>query len=220
MSDLWQPLLLSLCIAIAATLLTALTAIPLAYVLARRNFRGKSVAEAAIMLPLVLPPTVVGYLLLVLFGRQGPIGRWLDETLDYSIVFTVEGAVVAAAIVAFPLLYISAKAAFASIEREYEDVARVMGGRSRQVFWHVSLPMARRGIVSGLMLSFARALGEFGATVMVLGWMSDRLTLPIAVYAAYEQGEIERGAGAVMVLSAISIALIAAYNRSMAMRQD
>ena len=220
MTDPWQPMLLSLRIALAATMLTALVAIPFAFALARRRFPGKNIIEAAIMLPLVLPPTVVGYFLLIVFGRRGPVGRWLDETFDFSIVFHESGAVLAASIVALPLLFMSAKAAFASVEREYEDVARLMGGRTRQIFWYVSVPMARRGIVSGLVLAFARALGEFGATVMVFGWHPDRITLPIAVYAAYEQGDIEQAAGAVIVLTAISIGLIAAYNRSSALRQE
>lgn len=218
--DLWQPIALSLRIALTATLVTAAIAVPLAFVLARRRIAGRSVVEAAILLPLVLPPTVVGYVLLVVLGRRSVVGEWLAERFDYTFAFSVESAVLAAAIVAFPLLYLSAKSAFASIDREYEDVARVMGARVPQVFWCVSLPMARRGVVSGLLLAFARALGEFGATVMVFGWQPDNVTLPIAVYRAYEENKMDDAAGPVIVLAAISILLIAAYNKSAALRPE
>ena len=119
----------------------------------------------------------------------------------------------AAAIVGLPLLYLSAKTAFASVDREYEDLARIAGATGPQMYLHVSLPLARRGIVSGLVLAFARALGEFGATVMVFGWRPHRLTLPISIYADYEQGQVGHAAGAVIVLTAASVALVAFYNR-------
>jgi molybdate transport system permease protein len=220
MSDLWQPLSLSLRIALLATALTALTAIPLAFFLSRRSFHGKSVVEGILTLPLVLPPTVVGYFLIMTFGARGWVGIWLDRWFGYSMVFRFEGAVLASAVVAFPLLYMPTKAAFASVEREFEDTARILGANWIQLFWNVSLPMARRGILSGIILAFARGLGEFGATVMVFGWQPNRLTLPISVYSDYEQGELGHAAGAVIALTGISLALIAAYNRSGAGRQE
>jgi molybdate transport system permease protein len=220
MSDLWQPLFLSLRIALAATALTALLAIPLAFFFSRRTFRGKSTLEALLTLPLVLPPTVVGYLLIMTFGARGWIGTWFHEWLGYSLVFRFEGAVLASAVVAFPLLYMPAKAAFASVEREFEDNARVLGATALQLFWHVSLPMARRGIFSGIILAFARALGEFGATVMVFGWQPHKVTLSMMVYSEYEQGNPARAAGAVIALTALSLALIAAYNRSTLGKQE
>ena len=220
MSDLWQPLLLSLRIAVAATAVTALAAIPLAFWFSRHNFRGKSILEALLTLPLVLPPTVVGYLLIMAFGARGWVGEWLNRWFGYSLVFRFEGAVLASAVVAFPLLYMPAKAAFASVEREFEDNAKVLGAGSFQLFWHVSLPMARRGILSGIILAFARALGEFGATVMVFGWQPNRVTLPISVYSDYEQGRLDHAAAAVIALTALSLVLIAAYNRSTAGKQE
>jgi molybdate transport system permease protein len=220
MNDLWQPLFLSLRIALAATALVALVAVPLAFVLSRHAFRGKSVLEALLTLPLVLPPTVVGYLLIMTFGARGWAGAWLERWFGYSLVFRFEGAVLASAVVAFPLLYMPAKSAFASVEREFEDTARVMGASSLQLFWYVSLPMARRGILSGIILAFARALGEFGATVMVFGWQPRRITLPISIYADYEQGQLAHAAGAVIALTALSLALIASYNRSTSGRQE
>ena len=214
-----DPFWLSLQVALSATGLTALAAIPLAFVLARRSFPGKSVLEALITVPLVLPPTVVGYLIILALGSRGWPGRWLNETFGYSILFSVEGAVLAAATVALPLLYMPAKAAFASVDRELEDIAVLMGAGRLRLFWHVALPLARRGIASGLMLAFARALGEFGATVMVFGWQPGRETLPIAVYRHYEAGQFAAAGAVVAVLTSVSFALIFAYNYSMGPRR-
>jgi len=213
MSDLWQPLRLSLVIAFCATVLVALVGIPLAFFMARRRFWGKSLMEALILLPMVLPPTVAGYLIIILFGARGLLGSWLDRWLGYSIMFRPEGAVLAAAAVSLPLLYMPARAAFASVERELEDVARLLGARRLSLFWHVSLPLARRGITSGLLLAFARGLGEFGATIMVLGWQPGKLTLPISIYSAYEQGEMSAAAYAVLLVSAVSLVVVLGYNR-------
>jgi molybdate transport system permease protein len=128
--------------------------------------------------------------------------------------------VLAAAAVALPMLYIPAKAAFGSVDRELEDIARLMGANRLQLFWHVSLPLARRGILSGLILAFARALGEFGATVMVFGWQGRRQTLPISIFAAWESGELQTATAAVLGLSVVSFLLILAYNASSAGRQE
>ncbi|HEX8524220.1 MAG TPA: molybdate ABC transporter permease subunit [Tepidisphaeraceae bacterium] len=220
MSGLWSPLLLSLRIAIVATVVAALVAIPLAWVMARKRFVGKSVVEALITLPLVLPPTVIGFLIIMTFGARGWVGHFLNEWFGYSIVFRFEGAVLAAAVVALPLLYMPAKSAFGSIDREFEEIARLFGATTPQVFWHVSLPFARRGIASGLLLAFARALGEFGATLMVFGWQPRRVTLPVLVYAQYEQGELLAASGAVVALSVVSLVLMFAYNRSSLGRLD
>ncbi|HWE01407.1 MAG TPA: molybdate ABC transporter permease subunit [Tepidisphaeraceae bacterium] len=216
MSDLWNPLLLSLRIAATATALGALVAAPLALFMSRRKFKGKSVIEGIIVVPMVMPPTVVGYAIITLFGTNGWLGRWIYRAFNYSIIFRVEGAVLAAAVVALPMLYLPAKAGFAAVNRELEETARLMGANRRQVFWHVSLPLARNGLYSGLLLAFARALGEFGATVMVFGWQANKLTLPISIYADYEQGDMSHAAAAVVALTAISLALTMAYNRSSA----
>lgn len=220
MSELWEPLFLSLRIAGLATLLTSVLAIPLAYVMARRLFKGKSIAEALITMPLVLPPTVVGYLLIMGLGARGWIGQWLDRAFGYSIVFRIEGAVLAAAVVALPMLYLPAKAAFASVDRELEEIALLMGANRLQIFWHVSLPLARRGIASGLMLAFARALGEFGATVMVFGFQPRQMTLPISIYSDYEQGNIAHATAAAIALAALSLGMMLIYNWSSAGRRE
>ena len=220
MDDLWPPLLLSLRIASLATALAALIAIPLALLLSRRRFKGKSLLESLILVPLVLPPTVLGYFIIRLLGSRGIIGHWLHQSFGYSIVFRIEGAVLAAAVVALPMLYIPAKAGFASVERELEDSARLMGATPWQTFWHLTLPLARRGVYSGLLLAFARALGEFGATVMVFGRQPQRLTLPISIYDDYELGQLTHAAWAVAALTVLSIALVLAYNRSAVSVQD
>ena len=208
-----SPLALSLLIASAATAAVALVAIPIGYVLARARFAGRSLVEALLAMPLVLPPTVVGYLILAVLGARGWPGAWLHAWFDYSIVFRIEGAILAAAIVAFPLVYLPAKAAFAAIEHEYEDVAALQGASRLQIFWHVSLPAARLGIGGGLVLGFARALGEFGATVMVFGWQPGRQTLPISIYSAYEQGKMAAAAPTVILMMVICLVVVAAYNR-------
>jgi molybdate transport system permease protein len=215
MTDVWPPLWLSLRIAAAATAACALVGVPLAFAMRRRRFIGRSVIEAIVLLPMVLPPTVVGYLLLVLFGRRG----WLAPLLaGYSITFTFGGAVLAAAVVALPMMYLPAKAAFATVEAEVEDSARTLGAGPLQLFWRVSVPLARHGLLAGTVLAFARAAGEFGATVMVLGLQPDRETLPMAVYFGYEYNDVSRAAFATTILTAISLALIFLYNHAASRR--
>jgi len=218
MGELWTSLLLSFRIALAATALVSLTAIPVAYLLARWKFPGKSIVETILMLPLILPPTVVGYLLIIAFGIQSPIGRWMDSTFGLRLLFTETGAVLASAVVAFPLLLLPARAAFAEVQRELEDVARLMGAGRIAVFWHVSLPLARRGIAGGLLLAFARALGEFGATVMVFGVA--RKTLPVLIWYYNEFAGMNSAVPAVCVLLAISLIIMSIYNRSGLGRQE
>jgi molybdate transport system permease protein len=220
MNSIAPPLWLSLRIATTATLLTMLVGVPLAFYLARHRFRGRSLVEGLIMMPLVLPPTVVGYLLIIMFGARGWIGRWLHEWGGYSIMFRFEGAVLAAAVVALPMIYMPAKAAFGTVDRELEDMARSLGANRLQLFWHVSIPLARRGLLSGILLAFARALGEFGATIMVYGWTERRVTLPISIWSDFERGEMGHSAAAVVVLSLLSLAIIMTYNASSASRQD
>jgi len=228
MTGLWGTLLFSLLIALPATALAALVGVPLAYFMARRQFTGKSLVEALVIIPLVLPPTVVGYVLIMMFGRRSLLGEpianltrdlatYFDPQSDYAgygLLFTPEGGVLAAAVVAMPLLYLPAKAAFASIEREMEDIAKLNGASGWQTFWLVSLPIASRGVASGLVLGFARALGEFGATVMVMGLMPSRpMTLPVLVYSYWEQGTPSAAIGPVLLLSGIALLLAILFNR-------
>ncbi|HEX3355430.1 MAG TPA: molybdate ABC transporter permease subunit [Tepidisphaeraceae bacterium] len=220
MSDLGWAIFLSMRIALLATAAAALAALPLAFWLGRKKPFGASALEALILLPLVLPPTVVGYILIRLLGAQSWIGILLKRAFNYTLLFRIEAAVLAATVVSLPLLYLPAKAAFASVERELEEVARIMGANRLQILWYVSLPIARRGIISGLLLAFARALGEFGATVMVFGNSEDRLTLPISVYVDYEQNQWSHALPAVLFLTAVSLVVIVIYNRLPVTRQE
>jgi molybdate transport system permease protein len=214
MSEFAAALFMSLRVAIMATLLVAAMMIPLAFVMARREFPGKAFLETLLTVPLVLPPTVVGYCLIAFLGVQSAIGQTLDHLFGWRLLFTTEGAVIASAVVSLPLLYLPAKAAFETIEHELEDIAKLMGASPFQIFWHVSLPIARRGIGSGILLAFSRALGEFGATVMILGISPSRQTLPIKVYLDYVDTGTSGLNGAVIVLIAISFLMIGLYNRA------
>ena len=214
MANLVSALFLSLQIALSATVIVALVGIPLAYGLARRRFVGRTLIETLLTVPLVLPPTVVGYLIILALGVRSPIGAWLNSWFGYRLLFSLPGAILAAVIVSLPLLLIPARAAFASIESEYEDIARLFGASRLQTFWHVSLPLARRGIASGLLLAFARALGEFGATMMVFGHQDDRQTLPISIYQDFVGNEFSQAVPAVVLLSAVSLIVVFIYNRS------
>ncbi len=218
--ELRQAVELSVAISAVATCVAMLVALPLAYFNARSRYPGRSLLEGLIVVPMVLPPTVVGYLIVMCLGASGWIGRYLNDWFSYSIMFRFEGAVVAATIVAMPLLYLPTRAAFASIEREVEDSARVIGANRLQIFWYISLPMARRGLSSGVMLAFARALGEFGATVMVFGIRPDHTTLPISIYIDYENNDLLHAAPAVAVLCVLSMTLTLLYNRSALSRQE
>jgi molybdate transport system permease protein len=215
MNALWNAAALSVGIATAATVLTALVAVPLAFMMGRRKFAGRSLVEGLMLLPLVLPPTVVGYLILIVLGRRGMIGTWLYHWFGYSILMRVEGAVLAAMIVALPLCYMPARAAFGGVDPELEDSARLFGATRWQLFFHVSLPMARRGVLAGMVLAFARAMGEFGATLMVFTWQQGHETLPILIYADYEYDNLGAALPAVAILSAMSLGLILLYNRAL-----
>ncbi|MMZ57084.1 Molybdenum transport system permease protein ModB [compost metagenome] len=176
----------------------------MAFLLARRSFTGKSVIESLFLLPLVLPPTVVGFGLLILFGKNGWIGKWLINWFDIQIVFTWIGAVIASVVVAFPLMYQAASAAFQTLDEKLEQAARTMGASEWRIFWTVSFPLAWPGVLAGLVLSFARALGEFGATLMIAGYIPGQTdTLPIAIYFAAEAGQIEQATGWVIIIVAL-----------------
>lgn len=204
-------LAVSLRVACAATILVIIIGVPAAWFLARKNFHGKSLLVGLLTLPLVLPPTVLGYFLVILLGSRGWFGSVL-ASMGVRVMFTETGATIAAAVVAFPLLLLPAKAAFENVSREMEEIARLMGAGTVGTFWHISLPLARTGIASGALLAFARALGEFGATMMVLGQIPGKMTLPISVYEDYVDGEIWRAWPAVAALVAASITAIALYN--------
>ncbi|SFB30029.1 molybdate transport system permease protein [Lentibacillus halodurans] len=183
------PLFLSLKIASMATVIVFVTGVFFARIITRRRFPGKRILESLLMLPLVLPPTVVGFGLLYIFGNNGPIGKWLLQWFDVQIVFTWTGAVIAAIVVAFPLMYQSAAASFQKYDRNIEHAALTMGASKWRVFWSISFPLAWPGLLAGLVLTFARALGEFGATLMIAGYIPNQTeTIPLSIYFAVESG--------------------------------
>ncbi|MEC5425078.1 molybdate ABC transporter permease subunit [Virgibacillus sp. C22-A2] len=188
----YTPLFLSLKIAGIATCIVLVFGIFFARIISRNTFPGKRVLEAVLLLPLVLPPTVVGFGLLYLFGKNGPIGSILLSWFNYQIVFTWVGAVIAAAVVSFPLMYQSASASFQNYDRNIENAALTMGASKLKVFWTISFPLAWPGLLAGLVLTFARALGEFGATLMIAGYIPNQTeTIPLAIYFAVEAGNME-----------------------------
>ena len=208
------PLLLTLKVAGWATLLATLSGIAIAFAVARLRFPGREIVDAMMTLPMVMPPTVLGYYLLVLVGRRGVIGEWLHDKLGITLVFTWQGAVIAAAVVAFPLVYKAARAAFEGVEGPYEQAARVLGKSEFEVFIRVTLPLAWRGILAGAMLAFARAMGEFGATLMVAGSLPGRTqTLSIAVYEAVQAGKDDVANFLVIVTSIVCVSILLASGR-------
>lgn len=214
-----SPLILSLQVASVATLLALVVGIALGWLFARRRFPGSTVLEAACMLPLVLPPTVIGYGILVLGGRRSALGSWLREHFDYTIIFSWHGAVVASAVVALPLVLKSASAAFAGVDRTLEAAACTLRQSPWSVFMRVTLPLAWRGILAGTLLAFARAMGEFGASLMVAGSIPHQTqTLSMAIYDAVQAGQDDAALLLVLVTSVISIAVLVASSRFLSLR--
>ncbi|MEY4562772.1 MAG: hypothetical protein RLZZ618_2049 [Pseudomonadota bacterium] len=214
MNGAWVALALTLKVACWATALNLVLGVGVGYLLARKRFFGRDVLDAVLTLPMVLPPTVLGYYLLVLIGRHGPIGAWLQSTFGIQLIFTWQGAVIAATLVAFPLVFKSARAAFESVEPQFEQAARVLGQNERAVFFRVTLPLAWRGILAGLLLGFARATGEFGATLMVAGSIAGKTqTLSVAIYEAVQAGQDDVANFLVMVTSITCVALLLAAGR-------
>lgn len=203
------PLFLTLKVAGIATLGAFLCGVLPAWLLNRYTFPGRDLAEVAMTLPLVLPPTVLGYYLLVLVGRNGVIGRWLHDVFGITLIFTWQGAVLAAMVVSLPLIFKSAGAAFAAVNRQCEEAAATLGASGLTIFLRVSLPLAWRGILAGSMLAFARAMGEFGATLMVAGNLPGRTqTLSMAVYDAVQAGEYAQANLLVMIITVASAAIL------------
>jgi molybdate transport system permease protein len=202
-------LLLSLQVAFIATLLTGVIGVALAAGIARWQSRWREWLDALFMLPLVLPPTVLGYYLIVLVGRNGAFGQWLEQTWGVVLIFSWQGAVLAASIVSLPLIYRTARAAFEEVNVSLENAGRSLGLSEWQVFWRISLPLAWRGIVAGLMLTFARAMGEFGATLMVAGNLPGKTqTLSVAVYDAVQAGNDAQAWGLTAIISVVCMAVL------------
>lgn len=207
MHDAWVPLLLSLKVAGWATALDLVLGVAAGYALARWRSGARDVVDSLLTLPLVLPPTVLGYYLLVLLGRRGVLGAWLDR-IGIQLVFTWQGAVIASMVVAFPLILKSARAAFEAVDPQLERAARTLGISETGIFF-ATLPLAARGILAGALLAFARALGEFGATLMIAGNLPGRTqTLSVAVYAAVQAGDDATANFLVLVTSATCVLIL------------
>jgi molybdate transport system permease protein len=205
------PLLLTLEIAAWATLLAALAGIAAGVLLAKFDFAGRDVVDAILLLPMVMPPTVLGYYLLVVFGRRSALGHWLESTLGIELVFTWKGAAIAAAVVAFPLVFKAARAAFEGVDANLERAGRTLGYTEWTLFTRVTFPLAWRGIAAGTMLAFARAMGEFGATLMVAGNIPGRTqTMSIAIYEAVYAGDDALANLLVVVASVVCVVLLVA----------
>ena len=214
MEQAWIALALSLKVAGFATVISLVLGTATGFLLARVRFPGRDLLDTLLTLPMVLPPTVLGYYLLVLLGRRSAFGAWLQDTFGISLIFTWQGAVVAAAIVAFPLVFKPARAAFEGVDGQLENAARVLGISELAIFFRVTLPLAWRGILAGVLLAFARALGEFGATLMVAGSIPGKTqTLSIAVYEAVQAGQDDVANTLVLITSLVCMAVLLAAGR-------
>lgn len=209
MEQAWTALALSLKVAGWATAINLVLGVAVGYALARWRFPGRNLLDTLLTLPMVMPPTVLGYYLLVVIGRRGALGGWLHEQFGINLIFTWQGAVIAASVVAFPLVFKPARAAFEAVDGQLQQAARVLGVSEAALFFRVTLPLAWRGVLAGALLAFARALGEFGATLMVAGNIPGKTqTLSIAVYEAVQAGQDETANVLVLITSAVCIAVL------------
>ena len=205
----WSALGLSLKVAGWATAINLFLGVGLGWLLARRRFFGRELLDTLLTLPMVLPPTVLGYYLLVLIGRNVPLGSWLQSTFGINLVFTWQAAVIAATVAALPLVFKPARAAFEGVDGQLEQAARTLGVSEAGVFLRITLPLAWRGILAGLLLAFARAMGEFGATIMIAGSIPGRTqTLSISIYEAVQAGQDGRANALVLLTSVVCIVVL------------
>ncbi|MGF9712316.1 molybdate ABC transporter permease subunit [Paenibacillus sp. JMULE4] len=208
-NEYWSPIGLSLQVAMLSSIVVAVLGVGAAWWMSRRSFKGKTLLETAFMLPLVLPPTVVGFLLLVMLGRKSWIGRFFEWLFDAPVVFSWWAAVVASIVVAFPLVYQTMKTGYASVDRDLEDAGRSIGASEWQVFRYITLPLTFRSLVTAYILGFARGLGEFGATLMIAGNIPGKTqTIPTAIYVAVDAGNTAMAwawTGAIILISFIML---------------
>lgn len=213
-TDFWSPLKLSIEIALFAGIIVFIAGILLGKLMAKRTFKGKLLLETVMLLPMVLPPTVIGFLLIIIFGKNSIFGKLILWLFDQPIMFTWWAAVIASTVVAFPLMYQSAKTGFESVDEDIENAARIDGANEWQVFFYVSIPLALKAIVSGAILSFTRALGEFGATLMFAGNLPGKTqTMPLAIYMAIDSGKMSLAWSWVICMIAISFIMLLLVHR-------
>ena len=213
MTDFFEPVKLSLIIATVALVIVFIIGTLMAKFMAHRRFFGKPVIETLLILPLVLPPSVVGFLLIVIFGKRSFLGQWIEFITGQPIIFTMTAAIMAATVVAFPLMYQSALAGFESVDRDIEGAAKVDGANRLQVFRLITMPLAKKALITGAILSSARALGEFGATLMFAGNLPGRTqTIPTAIYMAMDRGNTALAWQWVSVILLISFGMLMAVH--------
>jgi molybdate transport system permease protein len=211
---IWNALKLSLYVVSIATIAISVGGTALGFLLAKKSFRGKDLLDAIFTLPMVLPPTVTGYYLIILLGRRGVLGGPLYALTGWTVTFTWIAAVVASTVVALPLMIKSARAAIESVDPDYEIASYIMGKSELETFFRITLPLAGRGILAGIVLSFARAFGEFGATLMLAGNIPGKTqTMPLAIYEAVVSGEDENAKWLALILTGISVAVVYLTNR-------
>jgi len=214
LDKVWFPLSLTLWVATISSILVLCTGVIIAYVFARRDFRGKELAELLVTLPLVLPPTVIGYLLVILVGRNGLLGHLIYNFFGTGIMFTWQAAVIAAYTVSLPLMVRAAQAAIEAVDKELEYAAYILGRSETETALLITLPLAKRGILAGLVLSFARAVGEFGATLMLAGNIPGKTnTMSLSIYSAFQAGNDELAQTLVLILILISLLAISLTGR-------
>jgi molybdate transport system permease protein len=214
--EFWPPIKLSLQVALLSSIIVVVLGVCVAWWMSRKSFKGKAILETVFMLPLVLPPTVVGFLLLVMLGRKSWIGRFIESLFAAPIVFSWWAAVIASIVVAFPLVYQTMKAGFASVEKEYEDAGRSIGANEWQVFRYITFPLSFSSFITAYILGFARSLGEFGATLMIAGNIPGKTqTIPTAIYVAVDSGNVAMAwawTGSIIIISFIMLLLTRRIN--------
>ncbi|KSU84058.1 molybdate ABC transporter permease subunit [Fictibacillus enclensis] len=214
LANIWPPIYLSITVAASAWIIVILSGVLLGKAMAGKSFKGKLIIETLLMLPLVLPPTVIGFLLIIVFGKRSPVGQFIELLFQQPVIFTWWAAVLASSVVAFPLMYQSAKTGFEAVDHDIENAARVDGAGKWNVFFFITIPLSYTSIVSGAILSFARALGEFGATLMFAGNIPGRTqTIPTAIYLAIDSGDMKEAWILVLASIVISFAMLTAAYR-------
>lgn len=205
----WQVVWFTTWVSALSTLLILPPGLALAWLLARRDWPGKSVIETLVSLPLVIPPVATGLILLKLFGRRGPLGGFLHDTLHLDIVFTWRAVLIALGVMSFPLLVRSTRVAFEQVNPRLEQIARTLGASNWRVFFTISLPLAKRGVIAGMILAFARALGEFGATIMIAGNIPGQTsTLSLQIFQSVQLGDDSHALGLLAVSVALAFAAV------------
>ena len=209
-----EAILLSLKVTLIAVFVTFFIGTALAYIFHKKNFKFKDIIETLIVLPMSLPPTVIGYILLVLIGRRGLIGKYFYEWFGWNIVFSWKAACLVAVVVTVPLMYQNAKLGFDNVQKEIKEAAKVDGAESFQIFRYIIFPMASKGILAGILLSCIRAMGEFGATLIVAGNIPGQTqTIPLLIYFSIESGEIKKANILIIIIVIFSFILVMVINR-------